>query len=232
MGSKILVVDDDKTLLGFLDEFLQGQGFQVAAASNGLEALKLAYQHKPDLAVLDIMMPGMDGWELCARLHELADIPIILLTGKSSEADKLRGFRLGVDDYVTKPFSFAELTARIQAVLSRAEPRSRGSSQVLHCGSLVIDLDARQVRRRSVEILLSPTEYRLLEVLARKPGKAISEADLMHEIWGALHQEETTSVRRYVWLLRKKVEEDPTHPVLIQTVRGYGYRLEPIPPSP
>jgi DNA-binding response OmpR family regulator len=231
VGSKILLVDDDQTLLGFLNEFLQNQGFQIVAASSGMEALRLAYQHQPDLAVLDIMMPGMDGWELCARLRELSDMPIILLTGKSSEADKLRGFRLGVDDYVTKPFSFAELTARIQAVLNRAEPRTQGSIRVLHCGSLVIDLDARQVRRGSEDILLSPTEYRLLEVLARRPGKAISEADLMHEIWGAHHHEETTAVRRYIWLLRKKVEEDSTHPTLIQTVRGYGYRLEPLPPS-
>src|SRR5258706_2773727 len=119
MPSKILLVDDDKPLLTFLGEFLQGEEYTVLAASSGAEALRAVYRERPDIVVLDVMMPGMDGWELVARLRELADFPIILLSGKSAEADKLRGFRMGVDDYVTKPFSFAELAARIQAGLGR-----------------------------------------------------------------------------------------------------------------
>ena len=119
MPSKILLVDDDKTLLTFLGEYLQGAEYTVLAAGSGAEALRVVYRERPDIVVLDVMMPGMDGWEVVARLRELADFPIILLSGKTAEADKLRGFRMGVDDYVTKPFSFAELAARIQAVLAR-----------------------------------------------------------------------------------------------------------------
>lgn len=118
--SRILLVDDDKTLLQFLGEYLTGDGFEVLTASNGAEALRAAYQNHPELVVLDVMMPGMDGWEVCARLHEMTGVPVILVTGKTTEADKLRGFKLGADDYLTKPFSFAELSARFQAVLARS----------------------------------------------------------------------------------------------------------------
>jgi two-component system KDP operon response regulator KdpE len=168
----------------------------------------------------------MDGWEVAARLHEMSDIPIILLTAKTAEADKLRGFRLGVDDYVTKPFSFAELTARIQAVLARAKTSGSAERDLLAFGDLMLDFDRRELRRGGEGITLTPTEYRLLEVLARHQGGAVSEADLMQAIWGTYRQEDTTAVRRYIWLLRKKVEPDPAEPKYVLTVRGYGYRLE------
>lgn len=226
MSAKILVVDDDPTLRRFLVEYLQTQKFGVISAPNGAEALKLAYREHPDLVVLDVMMPGMDGWEVTARLHEMTDIPIILLTAKGSEADKLRGFRLGVDDYVTKPFSFAELTARIQAVLGRARARGTTERDIYAFGDFVLDFDRHELRRGDETITLTPTEYRLLEVLARHRGDAVSEADLMQAIWGTYRQEDTTAVRRYIWLLRKKIEPDPSNPVYVITVRGYGYRLE------
>lgn len=227
MPEKILIVDDDATLLRFLTEFFQDYPFGVITARSGPEALKIAYQDHPGLAVVDVMMPGMDGWEVCARLREMTDIPIILLTGKSSEADKLRGFRLGVDDYVTKPFSFAELAARIQAVLHRSRQRDEGIPRVIDCGELAIDLDKHQVTSNGKLLTLTPTEFRLLEVLARHQGKAVSEADMIQEVWGSYRQEETTAVRRYIWLLRKKIEKDPSCPSLVVTVRGFGYRLDP-----
>src|SRR6185295_2344701 len=147
MPTKILLVDDDKTLLQFLGEFLQGEEHTVLAASSGAEALRAVYKERPDLVVLDVMMPGMDGWELVARLREMADFPIILLSAKSSEADKLRGFRMGVDDYVTKPFSFAELAARIQAVLGRTQANPATLGPMYAAGNLNVDMVKRQVIR-------------------------------------------------------------------------------------
>jgi two-component system KDP operon response regulator KdpE len=226
MRYKILIVDDDPTLLRFLGEFLENQNYEVVKAANGPIGLRLAYSEHPDLVVLDVMMPGMDGWEVTNRLHQMADIPIILLTAKNSEADKLRGFKLGIDDYVTKPFSFAELTARIQAVLSRTVPQTPEPHNVILFGDVILDTDKREAHRAGKLIPLTPTEYRLLEVLAHNQGRAVSENELMQEVWGGTYsEEETTAVRRYIWLLRKKIEPDPEHPLLIRTVRGFGYRL-------
>lgn len=225
MSAKLLLVDDDPTLLRFLGEFLQNNNFAVISASNGPEALRQAYREHPDLVILDVMMPGMDGWEVCARLREMSDVPIILVTGKTTEADKLRGFRLGVDDYLTKPFSFAELAARIQAVLARLRPRPAAVKETLTIGDLTLEVDKRQARRGDEIIPLTPTEFRLLEFLARHQGSAVSEADLAQAIWGTYRGEDTTTVRRYIWLLRQKVEADPSTPRIVLTVRGFGYRL-------
>ncbi len=225
MTPRIMLVDDDTTLVRFIQEYLENDGFDVLTASNGQEALRMAYQEHPDLALVDVMMPAMDGWELTNRLRELSDIPIILLTAKSSELDKLRGFRLGVDDYVTKPFSFAELTARIQAVLNRAQPQSSYDHNLVPIGDLLLDMDRREVRRGDEVIALTPTELRLLEVLAEKKGAAVAEPELIIKVWAGNRQEETAAVRRYVWMLRNKLGDDPTNPRYILTVRGFGYRL-------
>lgn len=223
---RILLVDDDPTLRRFLGEFLQNEAFEVVMAANGPEGLRIAFNQHPDLVVLDVMMPAMDGWEVAARLREMSDTPIILLTAKSSEADKLRGFRLGVDDYVTKPFSFAELTARIQAVLARArKPIEPSEPKLIWIGNVSVDLDRREARRGEGVIQLTPTEFRLLECLGRNNDRAVSEDELVQSVWGEYRLEDTTSVRRYVWLLRQKIEPDPTHPRWILTVRGFGYRL-------
>lgn len=224
--TKILVVDDDPTLRRFLQDFLREEKYTVIAAANGNEALRQAYREHPDLVVLDVMMPGMDGWEVTARLREMSDVPIILLTAKSAEADKLRGFSLGVDDYLTKPFSFAELNARIQAVLNRSRHKPLTERNVLRIGDLEVDLDRRELRREGQPVALTPTEFRLMEVLARNAGKAVAETELVREVWGAYRQENTTTVRRYIFLLRKKIEPQPDEPRYIVTVRGYGYRLE------
>ncbi|MDD5371720.1 MAG: response regulator transcription factor [Anaerolineaceae bacterium] len=236
MSSKILLVDDDPTLLRFLGDYLVNHGYHVMKAANGTEALRQAYHDHPDLILLDVMMPGMDGWEVCARIREMSDVPVILVSGKTSEVDKLRGFRLGVDDYVTKPFSMAELLARIQAVLARSQPRGGPDRNLLSFGDILLDLDKRQARRADQVIPLTPTEFRLLEYMARRQGRAIAEADLATEVWGSYREENSTAVRRYIFLLRQKVELDPAHPRLILTVRGFGYRmgtgtLPPLPPK-
>jgi len=234
MRAKVLLVDDDTTLLRFLSEYVGKHGVtadgnlsvEVLTARNGQDAMRLAYREQPDLVVLDVMMPGMDGWEVCTRLREMSDVPIILLTAKSTEADKLRGFRLGVDDYVTKPFSFAELTARILAILARIRHQPAPERNVVFFGDYVLDLDKRELRRNGELVQLTPTEYRLLEYLMRHRGMAVSEFDLMQAVWGDIRQDDTAAVRRYVWLLRQKIEEDPANPRWVLTVRGFGYRLE------
>ncbi|NPV55381.1 MAG: response regulator transcription factor [Anaerolineae bacterium] len=225
---KILLVDDDKTLLHFLSEYLKKR-FDVLTALGGAEGLRVAYREQPDLVVMDVMMPGMDGWDSAERLRELSDLPIILLTAKATEEDKLRGFRIGVDDYVTKPFSFAELEARILAILHRSAPAQPGERRQVAIGDVILDMDKREARRGEEAIPLTPTEYRLLEILVDQAGKAVAENDLLQEIWGTLHKEETAAVRRYIWMLRQKIEPDPSRPRWIVTVRGYGYRLETTP---
>ena len=226
MRYKILLVDDEPTLIKFLGEYLEGQEMDVVSANSGPEALRAAFREQPDLVVLDIMMPGMDGWEVVARLRELSEMPIILLTAKNAEDDKLRGFRLGVDDYVTKPFSFAELTARIQAVIGRTrQPKAAENRNLVLFGEWVLDFDVRELRRGGQSISLTPTEYRLLETLARQQGRAVEESALVQEVWGPTFQEDTAALRRYIFLLRQKIEPDPTRPQFILTVRGYGYRL-------
>lgn len=223
--SRILLVDDDKTLLHFLGEYLTGDGFEILTASSGTEALRSAYQNHPELVVLDVMMPGMDGWEVCARLHEMTGVPVILVTGKTTEADKLRGFKLGADDYLTKPFSFAELSARIQAVLTRSQTTLINTEKLITLGDLVINLEKRSVKQQEKEIALTPTEYRLLEYLARNQGRAVPEAELAQAVWGTYREEDASTVRRFIWLLRQKVEDDPSEPKLVKTVRGFGYRM-------
>ena len=221
---KILLIDDDQALLHLLGEFLKGDTFDVISALSGSAGLRLAYEQRPDLILLDVMLPGMDGWEVCARLREMSNVPIIMLTAKTTENDKLRGFRLGVDDYVTKPFSFAELVARIQAVLSRAKISGSNSGYLIH-GGVTLDTEKYQAFFKGSELELTPTEYRLLEALVRRAGKVASEQELVHEVWGQYRSEDTALVRRYILMLRKKLEADPSNPKYILTVRGFGYRL-------
>ncbi len=220
----LLVIDDDPTLLRFLEKFLQEDGFKVRTADSGVTGLKSLYSFQPDLVILDLMMPGMDGWEVCARIRELADIPIILLTAKTGEDEKLRGFRLGIDDYVTKPFSMAELSARIHAVLNRSGVQEE--MRVLVAGPLRIHPKERQVFLRDVPVRLTPTEYRIVVILAQQAGETLSSRLLQQEVWGDYAVGSRTALRRYIWLLRQKIEADPSNPVLLINVRGFGYRLE------
>jgi len=221
---KILLIDDDPTLVHLLSEFLRNDSFEVHSAQNGADGLRLAYDQRPDLILLDVMLPGMDGWEVCARLREMSDVPIIMLTAKTTEADKLRGFRLGVDDYVTKPFSFAELVARVQAVLSRSKASGSNTGYLIH-GGVTLDTEKYQAYFKDEPLDLTPTEYRLLEALVRRKGKVASEAELVQEVWGKYRSEDTALVRRYILMLRKKLEADSSNPKHILTVRGFGYRL-------
>ena len=224
-GKTVLIIDDDPVLLELVANQLQTAGYRAQTARDGTTGLGLAGAIKPALVVLDVMMPGMDGWELCQRLREKSPVPIIMLTAKSEEIDKLRGFRLGVDDYVTKPFSFAELLARIGAVLARAE-RGAGSAHHLTSGDLKIDFDQRRVSVAERVVELTPTEYRLIEFLARHINRTVPTETLLREVWGSEYAGEIEHVKHFVWTLRKKIETDPGDPKHLVTERGFGYRLE------
>jgi len=230
MAHKILVIDDDLTLLNLLSQYLRESEFEVVEASNGPMGLRLAYNEKPDLVLLDVMLPGMDGWEVCVRLREMTDLPIIMLTAKTTEQDKLRGFKLGVDDYITKPFSFVELVARIKAVIGRLQTVSNNTGYIAH-GEIVLDMDKFQATLGGKALDLTPKEFRLLEALVRRKGKVASDKELMLEVWGE-YNSDPALVRRYILLLRKKLETDPSNPLWIRTARGFGYRLGTSPLKP
>jgi DNA-binding response OmpR family regulator len=221
----ILVIDDDKTLVELLSDHLETAGYQTIVASDGPGGLRRADQTPPDLVVLDVMMPGMDGWEVCRRLREKSGVPIIMLTAKGEEIDKLRGFRLGVDDYVTKPFSLAELVARVGAVLARST-QAPIKSHSITSGDLTIDFDQRRVSVAGHAIELTPTEYRLLETLARHPNRTLPIEHLLNQVWGPEYAGEVEHVKHYIWSLRKKIEADPGDPKHLITERGFGYRFE------
>ncbi len=225
MTSRVLIVDDDELLREVLTQFLEREGYTVTAAATGPEALRTFYRERPQAVVLDLMLPGMDGWEVCARLRELSDVPIIMLSARTGQTDKLRGFRLGVDDYISKPFSLAELAARLQAVLTRTERARREPRSTWAWQDLVVDVDRRQVRRAGQILDLTPTEFRLLLALIQRQGALVAEDELREELWGRERAVDASALRRYIWLLRRKIEEDPAHPRRVVAVRGEGYRL-------
>ncbi|HEX6303276.1 MAG TPA: response regulator transcription factor [Anaerolineales bacterium] len=222
---RILLIDDDEILLELLADHIHAAGYEPLVANSGSEGLHLATVHRIDLVVLDIMMPILDGWEVCRRLRENSNVPIIMLTAKGEEIDKLRGFRLGVDDYVTKPFSFAELVARVGAILTRLQRSNQASNQIVS-HDLVIDLNQHQVTVSGQVVDLTPTEYRLLEILARYANRTVPTEKLLHEIWGREYGRESDHVKHYIWALRNKIEVDPGDPKHILTDRGFGYRFE------
>lgn len=223
---RVLLIDDDETLLTFLGEFLRDRGYIVETAMRGTGGLRTMYDTQPDIILLDVMMPGMDGWVTASRIREISSTPIIFLTAKTREQDKLRGFRLGVDDYVTKPFSFAELAARINAVLTRTQAASPAERDTpLLVGDLSIDLARQLITRGGKTISLSPTEFKLLRFLVESRDRAVSEAEILKAVWALDESDDNSYVRRYIWFLRQKLEVEPGDPVIIQTVRGFGYRF-------
>ena len=225
-ASKILIVDDDQTLLSLLVKHFVKANYKAIKASNGIDGLQTFYQEQFDLVILDVMMPKMDGWTVCERLREISDVPILMLTAKADERDRLRGFRLGVDDFVTKPFSAAELIARVGAILNRSQ-RSQAASQPAPIvrGDLVLDLAERRVTRSGAAIHLTPIEFRLLAALAEQPGHVLTAEALLTRVWGGEYADDLENVKRYIHYLRQKLEPDPANPQLIMTERGFGYFL-------
>jgi two-component system KDP operon response regulator KdpE len=226
MKPKILIIDDDEALLKIARVGLEGEGFEVTTAKSGPEGLKAAYGNHPDLVILDIMMPGMDGLEVSRRLRELSDTPIILLTALSNTPDIVKGLGAGADDYITKPFAMAELVARVKASLRRKSGTGSGRPAVLVRGSLTIDLVRRKVMLDGKPVNLTPTEYRLLAYLARSPGQVIPHRTLLVEVWGPEYADQTDYLHLYVRYLRQKIEQDASRPEIIKTERGIGYYFQ------
>jgi two-component system response regulator VicR len=226
-GELILAVDDEPRYLEIIRFNLETAGYRVACAGSGEEALEAFEADEPSLVVLDVMLPGIDGFEVCRLMRERSSRPIIMLTAKGAEEDKVRGLRLGADDYVTKPFSAQELLARVEAVLRRAHPPETGERrpEPITLGDLRIDPQAKRVTLAGREVRLSPTEYRLLERLAEHAGVVLSRDDLLTEVWGKAYRGEDEILRVTLWRLRQKLADDPSAPRYIVNRPGLGYML-------
>jgi DNA-binding response OmpR family regulator len=222
----ILVVDDEPRMIRFIRMNLELEGYQVVEASNGVEALDQVRKHLPDLAIMDVMMPKMDGFEALRLLREISTVPVILLTVKGDEEDRIRGLELGADDYVTKPFSPRELVSRVNAVLRRAAWPAPPPRTILEIDDrLSIDFNRHQVIVDGERIDLRPTEYRLLSHLIQNAGWVVPHETLLAKVWGYEYRDETHYLRLYINYLRKKIESDPSDPEYILTERGVGYRF-------
>jgi two-component system KDP operon response regulator KdpE len=222
----ILVVDDESRMRRFMRMNLDLEGYRVIEAENGLEAANRAREDLPDLVLLDVMMPEMDGFEALRLIRETSNVPIIMLTVKGDEDDRVQGLELGADDYVTKPFSPRELSSRIKAVLRRSEMPTPAEQSIISVDDrLRIDFNRRQVIVGGEEVKLRPTEYRLLYHLVNNAGWTLPHETLLAKVWGHEYRDETHYLRLYITYLRQKIEEDPTNPKYILTERGLGYRF-------
>ena len=222
----ILVVDDESRMRRFIRMNMELEGYQIVEAENGLAALEQIRQHTPDLVIMDVMMPEMDGFETLELLREISTVPVILLTVKSDEDDKIQGLSLGADDYVTKPFSPRELVTRVTAVLRRAEwPAPPPRTILRNDDRLSGDFNRHQVIVNDERIDLRPTEYRLLNHLIQNAGWVVPHETLLAKVWGYEYRDETHYLRLYINYLRKKIEDDPANPYYILTERGVGYRF-------
>lgn len=223
MGARILVADDDRKLAALVRTYLERAGHQVVEVHDGQAALAECRRREPDLAILDIMMPALDGHDVCHVLRAEGEVPVIFLTARTAEDDLVRGLGLGADDYVTKPFGMEELLARLRAAMRRAG----APVETVRAGDLVIDVDDRTVSRAGEAVHLTPTEWKLLEVLVRADGRLVRQAVLLHEVWGPEYERETHYLRVYLAQLRRKLEADASRPRHLLTDPGLGYRFVP-----
>ena len=221
MTARILVVDDDVALAEMISIVLRGEGYVPIQAFDGKEALDLFPDAKPDLVLLDVMLPGLDGIQVCSAIREMSGVPVIMLTAKGDTTDVVRGLESGADDYVVKPFNPKELVARIR---TRLRPTSAGVARVIEVGDVTIDVPAHEVTRGESRINLTPLEFELLVTLALKPEQVFTREMLLEQVWGYHYKADTRLVNVHVQRLRAKVEQDPDNPVIVQTIRGVGYR--------
>ncbi|HHY50693.1 MAG TPA: response regulator transcription factor [Alphaproteobacteria bacterium] len=222
----ILLVEDDPTLAEVLRYNFEREGYTVISAADGVEGLDRARRHQPDLVVLDVMLPRLDGFSVCRILRQESSVPILMLTARQDEIDRIAGLELGADDYVAKPFSFGELLARVRAVMRRTERQPVGGREVLEAGALRVDTGSRRAWRDGGELTMAQKEFDLLVCLMRNRGMALSRDVLLERVWGYDFVGDSRTVDVHIRWLREKVEPDPSRPVYIQTVRGIGYRFE------
>lgn len=225
--TRVLVVEDEESFSDALSYMLRKEGFEVAVAATGPEALDAFDRNGADLVLLDLMLPGLPGTEVCRSLRQRSNVPVIMLTAKDSEIDKVVGLELGADDYVTKPFSSRELVARIRAVLRRQGDVEEPESAVLAAGPVRMDVDRHIVAVRGQQVQLPLKEFELLEVLLRNAGRVLTRGQLIDRVWGADYVGDTKTLDVHVKRLRAKVESDPSNPRCILTVRGLGYKFDP-----
>lgn len=223
MTPLILIAEDDADIRGLLKLYLEGEGLRVLEAADGADALALAREHTPDMAILDIMMPGMNGFELTRALRKYSDIPILILSAKSQDNDKILGLNLGADDYIAKPFNPVEIVARVKAQLRRA---SRTSADVLTVGELTLNTGSFQLTKGDEVIPLTPMEYKILAMLMRSPGRIFTKIQLYEGAVGNYFEGDDNTMMVHISKLREKIEDDPKAPRYIITVRGLGYKIE------
>ncbi|MEG6615929.1 response regulator transcription factor [Peptococcaceae bacterium 1198_IL3148] len=226
MVQKILVVDDDPKILKILKHTLAREGFEVICASGGIEAIEIIQGSCPNLVVLDIMMPGLDGFETLKEIKKISDVPIIILSARDDEIDKVVGFRMGVDDYQTKPFSPVELALRVKAVLKRSETFSSPNREIIKYNGLNINYERREVIKRGRETSLTPKEFELLWLLASNPNKVFTKAQLLNRVWGITYEGDDNTVNVHIRRLREKIEDNAAVPKYIKTVWGIGYKFD------
>lgn len=230
MAKKILVVDDEAVFARMVSQTLINKGYEVLVAGDGKEALKMMFAHKPDLVLLDIVMPGMDGWQTCRRIREVSDVPIVMLTGKQkSEADVVRGLDYGADDYLIKPIGSRELAARVQAMLRRSEmPSSAGEERELSYSDeyLSVDIAERRITVNGERVKLTPIEFKLFAVLLENAGHIVTQRQLLEKVWGWEYIDDIDHLRIYIWHLRRKIEQDSAQPKYILTEAGVGYYFQ------
>ncbi len=221
----VLLVEDERKLANLVKLYLEKEGYEVVTAQDGEQALALFQRIKPALVILDLMLPLLDGWEVCRRIRQQSFVPMIMLTAKDEEGDKVLGLSLGADDYVTKPFSPRELVARVKAQLRRARYWTQEDDE-LGTEEVKLNISRRKVWVRGEEVQLTSLEFDLLACLAKNPGRVFSRNQLLHQVWGANYYGDPRVVDVHIGNLRKKLEEDPSFPLLIKTVRDVGYKLE------
>jgi two-component system, OmpR family, KDP operon response regulator KdpE len=223
--TRVLVVDDEPQIRRFLKTTLEVNSYDVALAETGRMALEQVTAWRPDVLLLDLGLPEIDGIEVCRRVREWSDVPIIILSVRDREDDKVTALNLGADDYLTKPFGTGELLARIQVALRHATQRHKPQEPVIRAGDLRLNLALRQVQRGAEEIHLTPTEYELLKALATQAGKVLTHRMLLRAVWGSAYEQDVPTLRVFVTQLRRKIEADPAHPTHILTEPGIGYRF-------
>ncbi len=225
MAEKILVIDDEETTVQLIGILLERRGYEVIKALRAEEGLRKAYRTQPDLVLLDIMMPDMDGWEVCKRLRDMSDVPIVFLTARGEVRDVVRGLEMGADDYIIKPYDNEELVARVRAHLRRSPRPSMSEELVFNGGDFRINFMNREVRVRSEIKHLTPKEFNLLGVLVRNAGRVVTRVELVTEAWGDEYADAIDSLKLYIHYLRQKLETNPDRPEYIMTLRGVGYRF-------
>ena len=232
MSEKLLIAEDDKDIVELLTLYLENEGFQVIAANDGKSAYELFKKERPDLAILDIMMPEMNGYELTQKIREKSNIPLIILSAKTQDSDKILGLDIGADDYVTKPFNPLEVVARVKSTLRRYLKLNKGLKEteesILSVGVLRLDTKRFTLYKRDEEILLTPTEFKILAMLMEKPGRVFTRVQIYERINGEYFMNDDNTIMVHISKLREKLEDDSKNPVYLKTVRGLGYKIEKV----